>query len=193
MTDYTQLIYSLITVSIFLIPIMITTAIIMRWKHITVPILGKKKSFFRYSMMDEARNVTWHRIQTDKLKTVGKFVFFEYGGEYYFQHERAVFRDKGIATSNYTLHNPVPLSIEHGAEVMSAKEVKDAQNDKVVFDLLRFTLSKVENAYLILAAVSIIMIGINLYLTYQLQNSIGTENKLLCEVVHYLFPTTTSC
>lgn len=171
-----------------IVPSLVAVFLLIKFRE-RLPIIGAKKEIFQYSMMDEARTRTWHKIQKDSLKVMGEFVTFEYQKERYFVMPQAIVREKGIATSDYTLHNPIPINpLHNGTGIMSASETKEAIDSKVVFDLLRFTLSNVETGIMFLLIGTLIVGIINIYFGYTASSQISADHTLLQQVVHYLFP-----
>ena len=154
-----------------------------------IPLFGGKKELFRYEMIDESNEKSVHTIPVKDLEVLGKFTYFRYRRGIYFIKNWAIFRVKGQRSSIYRLHDSNPLPINRTDKTPeSAEETKEMADSKVVIDLLTYTLSKTDVMIFLAVAIIGVVSVINLYFTYTLSGSIGTENNLLQQVVHYLFP-----
>lgn len=177
---------------VIIIPVMIIAFVLMKKFKIHIPIIGSK-AFYTFGMFDEARVLTWHKLQVSDIKVLGKFVTFEYLKESYFIFKETQFRHDKLPASQYNIHEPLPIPITSKDKIdVSGSEMKEAIDSKVVFDLLRFTLSKVESLFVMMIIVNIAVTAIGVYLVYQQGNTIGNLDTLVRQVVKYLFPNSST-
>lgn len=152
------------------------------------------KDYFKYAIIDSARNIKWFKISIDRFKVMGKYVMFYHGKDSYFVMKEGNLRNSGIPSAIYDEHNPFPHSLkfdeQSGLEknTISGSETKEAINSKVVFDLLRFTLSNVETLVMIVLIANLIVGIVGIFFSYQTQSAVNAQDVLLKQVVKYLFP-----
>lgn len=156
--------------------------------NIYIPILNPRKEKFAYDLVDEAHYERYYEIAITDLKIMGKFTYFVHKGTYYFVVKDRQTKRKGCQYSRYQMNNPYPLPID-GESSDTPSEIKEMAESKVVFDLLRFTLSNVETGILMLLAANMILTGVSIYFGYSASNGITQTNTLLSQIVHYLFPS----
>ena len=153
--------------------------------------LSRGQGVLTYGLIDETGVLKEFKIDKSKLNIMGKWVTIPHTKDedyiYLPDGEHTVIR-KGQVYCEYHIHDPYPRSFAKKSQTGSANEIDEIADSKVVFDLLRFTLSNIEQSYLILAIINIIVTGITAYMVYSVWSSVGTENNLLSQIVHYLFP-----
>lgn len=158
----------------------------MRHFHIW-PFKAKDKHYF--GIFDEARNFKWHYIDKDQIQVLGDYEYFYWKKEVYHIKQKNIFRYNNCSATAYRIHDPRPLTMENSTEnEMTASETKEITNTKVVFDLLRFTLSNIESAYLIIAIISLIVGCIGVFMGYENLQSINAVNHNFNILFHYLYP-----
>lgn len=159
-------------------------------------------SYFRFEILNPARKTqTVNRLSKD-FKIHGKIILFNASGGWYRIMDDRIFLRDNIPTSIYKFGNPIPINVYEtpDAEIavydedmksmvkvrMSAQELRDAIESKVVHDLNKFTFSRMEIIMVIAAAVGIIINIIVVYEIVQVNSEFGTLINQLNQILSQL-------
>ena len=152
-------------------------------------------TYFRFEILSPARKTQIVNRMSKDFKIFGNIILFDApGGRYKVMDDRIFLRDK-IPTSIYKFGNPLPINIYDNPDPevvvwdednktfmrnkMSAQELKDATDSKVVADLNKFTYSKME---MIMIVVSVIALIFNVIVLYEIISVSSQFSTLINEL-----------
>jgi hypothetical protein len=164
--------------------------------------------FFTFEFVDEAGQSEFVNRMTNDFQRIGKLVLFKYKDGKYEIREDRVFWRKGKPSCLYRLGNPIPVDVmgvnepeiavfdeEHKTMVkvrLSAQELRDAIESKVVHDLNKFTFSHMELIMIIVALISIVINVVVLYQIFQVNSEYSTLIKELNNLLSHIQTTPTA-
>lgn len=162
-------------------------------------------TYFRFEILSPARKLLIVNRMAKDFKIFGSVILFDApGGRYKVMDER-VFLRESIPTSLYKFGNPIPLNIydhpdpdivvwdEDGKAFvknrMSAQELKEATDSKVVSDLNKAVFSRIE---LVMVVIGVLGIIVNIIVLYEIVNVASQYGTLVNELNQILksLPTT---
>ena len=189
--------------------IIVLLMIFFMYRKRSTPILKMfGSSYFRFEILSPARKTQIVNKMTKDFKIIGNIILFDApGGRYKVMDDRIFLRDK-IPTSMYKFGNPLPINVYDNPEPeiviwdednktfmrnkMSAQELKEATDSKVVSDLNKFTYSKMEVIMIIIGVIAIIFNVVVLYEVIQVNSEFGTLINELNQILANLPKTTSS-
>lgn len=134
-------------------------------RKIVIALKIRRIPFFIAEFMTDTRDRYTKVILNKETKQLGKHFFFTVKGSKYMTSPKAMFRSYGVTRIQYQEGDPIPrmpFSTDIDSEI-GASELEEAIKSKVVHDLLKFTFSRLEIVYLIVAIAGI---GINIVVLY---------------------------
>jgi hypothetical protein len=163
--------------------------------------------YFTFGIINEAGMLEWANRTTSDFIQKGKVILFKYKGGFYKVMEDYLIWISKIPTSIYRFGNPQPINIRQRPDTeiavydeekktmvkvkISAQELKEAIESKVVSDLNKFTFNRMEIITIIVMFVAIIFQVFVVYETFTIQSEIGTLINQLNQILSHL-PTTTT-
>lgn len=188
-------------VTIILVLVFIALLLGFKWRK--TPVLRMfGMEYFTFEIINEAGMSKYVNRTTKDFKVHGKVILFQYeSGWYKIQEDRLFFR-KRIPSSIYRYGNPMALNVMDSPDneiavwdedkktmvtvKMSAQELRDAIESKVVHDLNKFTFSKTEIFAIILSIVSIVISAIVLYQIYQINSQMSTLIDQINQILSHI-------
>lgn len=168
------LIQSILLIISFIIPLV---GFIYLGTQRKIPIILKIRhiQFFKAEFFTETRSRRSVIILLSECKKLGHFYQFHISSGKYLVNPRAMFQSHGNPTIQYDEGNSIPIIIFRSeSEHIDSQELDEVANNKIVHDLLKFTFTRLELLYLIIAIVGI---GINiavLYMSYLTQQDFSS-------------------